>query len=210
MGISSMNRVALAFAALVIAFAAACVTINVYFPEAAAEQAADRIIDKVRGETTDAGNPGDTGALLQLRDPVAEPALVVAARYFVNFMIADANAQGAVDFDKPSARKTALENSLANRFPQLKPFFDSGAIGVNETGTIEIRDRNLVPLKDRNSLLQLVNAQNNDWDALYAEIASLNGQPDWEDSIRRTFASRWVAKADAGWWYKAGNSWKQK
>jgi len=186
------------------------VTINVYFPEAAAEQAADRIIDKVRGESTNAGDADNTGALLQAQDPVAEPALVVAARHFVNFLVADANAQGNVDFDKPSARKTALENSLASRFPQLEPFFDSGAIGVNETGIIEIRDRNLVPLKDRNALLQLVNAQNNDWDALYKEIASLNGQPDWEDSIRRTFASRWVAKADAGWWYKEGGSWKQK
>jgi hypothetical protein len=205
-----MNKVALAFAGVVIAFAAACVTINVYFPEAAAEQAADRIIDKVRGESTNAGDADNTGALLQSRDPVAEPALVVAARHFVNFLVADANAQGNVDFDKPSARKTALENSLASRFPQLEPFFDSGAIGVNETGIIEIRDRNLVPLKDRNALLQLVNAQNNDWDALYKEIASLNGQPDWEDSIRRTFASRWVAKADAGWWYKEGGSWKQK
>jgi hypothetical protein len=202
-----MNKVALAFAALVIAFAAACVTINVYFPEAAAEQAADRIIDKVRGEGAGAGN---TGAMLRSQDPVVEPALIVAARHFVSFMVADANAQGAVDFDKPSARKTALENSLANRFPQLRPFFDSGAIGVNDTGAIEIRDRNLVPLKDRNSLLQLVNAQNNDWDALYAEIASLNGHPEWEDSIRSTFASRWVAKANAGWWYKERGTWKQK
>jgi len=67
-----------------------------------------------------------------------------------------------------------------------------------------------VPLKDRNSLLQLVNAQNSDWDALYAEIASLNGHPEWEDDIRRTFASRWVAKADAGWWYKEQGGWKQK
>jgi hypothetical protein len=198
---------AMAFAALVVAFAAACVTINVYFPEAAAEQAADRIIDKVKGETSEAD---DTGALLRQGDPMAEPALVVAARHFAGFLIADANAQGAVDFDKPSARKTALENSLANRFPQLKPYFDTGAVGVNETGTVEIRDRNLVPLKDRNALLQLVNAQNSDWDALYAEIANLNGQPDWEDSIRRTFASRWVAKAEAGWWYKEGGAWKQK
>lgn len=205
-----MNKVALAFAALVFAFAAACVTINVYFPEAAAEQAADRIIDKVRGESTNAGDPGNTGARLQSPDAVADPLAVVAARHFLNLLVADAHAQGNVDFDKPSARKTALENSLANRFPQLKPFFDSGAIGVNETGVIEIRDRNLVPLKDRNSLLQLVNAQNNDWDALYKEIASLNGQPDWEDSIRRTFAGRWVAKADAGWWYREGGSWKQK
>jgi uncharacterized protein len=199
-----MKKVTLAFAGLLAIFAAACVTINVYFPEAAAEQAADRIIDKVRGEPAD-----ESGAFLY---PVttAEPLLVAAARQSLNFVVADANAQGAVDFDKPSPRKTALENSLANRFPQLKPFFDSGAIGVNETGAIEIRDRNLVPLKDRNSLLQLVNAQNSDWDALYAEIANLNGHPEWVDSIRRTFASRWVAKADAGWWYKEGGNWKQK
>jgi len=200
-----MKKVVLAFAGLLAVFAAACVTINVYFPEAAAEQAADRIIDKVRGEPTD-----ESGAYLVAPVTRAEPLLVAAARKSMSFVIADANAQGAVDFDKPSPKKTALENSLANRFPQLKPFFDTGAIGVNETGAIEIRDRNLVPLKDRNSLLQLVNAQNNDWDALYAEIANLNGHPEWVDSIRRTFASRWVAKADAGWWYKEGGSWKQK
>jgi uncharacterized protein len=200
-----MKKVALAFAGLLAVFAAACVTINVYFPEAAAEQAADRIIDKVRGEPAD-----ESGAYLVAPVTRAEPLLVAAARQSLSFIIADANAQGTVDFDKPSPKKTALENSLANRFPQLKAFFDSGAIGVNETGTIEIRDRNLVPLKDRNSLLQLVNAQNSDWDALYAEIANLNGHPEWVDSIRRTFASRWVAKADAGWWYREGGSWKQK
>ncbi|HEX5765836.1 MAG TPA: DUF1318 domain-containing protein [Woeseiaceae bacterium] len=200
-----MKKVALAFAGLLAVFAVACVTINVYFPEAAAEQAADRIIDKVRGEPTD-----ESGAYLVAPVTPVEPLLVAAARQLLSFVIADANAQGTVDFDKPSPKKTALENSLANRFPQLEPFFDSGAIGVNETGTIEIRDRNLVPLKDRNSLLQLVNAQNSDWDALYAEIANLNGHPEWVDSIRRTFASRWVAKADAGWWYKEGGSWQQK
>jgi uncharacterized protein len=208
-----MNKVTLVCAGLLLAFAAACVTINVYFPEAAAEQAADRIIDKVRGETSNPGsnegsNDNDSGALLR-RDG-SEPVLVAAARLVAGFMIADANAQGTVDFDKPSPRKTALENSLAGRYPQLKPFYDSGAIGVNDTGAIEIRDRNLVPLKDRNSLLQLVNAQNSDWDALYAEIANINGHPEWEQSIRQTFASRWVAKADAGWWYKEGGNWKQK
>lgn len=202
-----MNKVAYVCATFLFALAAACVTINVYFPEAAAEQAADRIIDKVRGEPT---ATDDTGASLESSEPPAEPVLIAAARHFVSFMIADAHAQGAVDFDKPSPEKTALENSLAKRFPQLKPYFDSGAIGANETGAIEIRDRNLVPLKDRNALLQLVTAQNNDWNALYAEIARVNDHPEWEDDIRATFADRWVAKADAGWWYKEGGSWKQK
>jgi hypothetical protein len=35
------------FAAALAATASACVTINIYFPAAAAEQAADRIIDEV-------------------------------------------------------------------------------------------------------------------------------------------------------------------
>ena len=67
-----------------------------------------------------------------------------------------------------------------------------------------------MPLKDRNTVVQLVAAQNNDWNELYAEIARLNGHPEWQDSIRRTFAERWVAKADRGWYYREGGSWRQK
>jgi uncharacterized protein YdbL (DUF1318 family) len=115
-----------------------------------------------------------------------------------------------VDFDKPSPEKQALENSLASRFPSLRPYFDSGAIGLTDSGLIEFRDRNLIPLKDRNTVVQLVAAQNNDWNALYAEIANLNGHSEWQDSIRRTFAERWVAKANSGWYYREGSTWKQK
>jgi hypothetical protein len=187
-----------------LAIAAACVTINVYFPEAAAERAADRIIEKVQGETIDGGTTMNRG------EPATDPVMIVAARAIGTFLIADANAQNDVNFDKPSAKKTALENSLAGRFPQLKPYFDSGAIGMNDSGLVEIRDRNLIPLKDRNSVLQLVTAQNNDWDALYAEIAALNDHPEWVDEIRRIFASRWVVKAQSGWYYREGDAWKQK
>lgn len=199
-----MNKVVLACSALLVTLVAACVTINVYFPEAAAEQAADRIIDKVRGEQAESG-----AAVAPKAAPYDEPLAVAAARAWVGLFVAEAHAQANVDFDRPSPEKTARENSLAERFPQLKPWYDAGAIGMNERGNVEVRDRNLIPLRDRNAVLQLVNAQNSDWDALYAEIARLNGHPEWENGIRRTFASRWVAKADAGWWYKDGD-WKQK
>ena len=136
---------------------------------------------------------------------------MLALAYGVSgFFISDANAQSGVDFDKPSAEKQALENALAQRFSSLKPYFDSGAIGLTDSGLIEIRDRALVPLKDRNTVVQLVAAQNNDWNALYAEIARVNGHPEWQDEIRRTFAKRWIAKADKGWYYNEGGSWKQK
>ncbi|MDA0706124.1 MAG: DUF1318 domain-containing protein [Proteobacteria bacterium] len=199
-----MNKVTISITALLAAFAAACVTINVYFPEAAAVEAADRIIDKVIGDV-------DSGASLESPRPAGhEPVLLAFARGVSGFLISDANAQSQIDFDKPSPEKLALENSLAARFPSLKPYFDSGAIGITESSLIEFRDRNLVPLKDRNSVVQLVNAQNNDWTALYAEIAKLNGHPEWQDSIRQTFAERWIAKANKGWWYRDGGTWKQK
>lgn len=206
MGRLQMKKVTVVSAMLIALTVAACVTINVYFPEAAAEQAADRIIDKVHGESAEgptASSGADTASY-------SLPILVAGARSISGFLIADAHAQGNVDFDKPSPEKTALENSLANRFPRLKPYYDSGAIGMTEAGSIEIRDRNLIPLKDRNTVLQLVNAQNSDWNALYAEIARLNDHPEWVDSIRRTFASRWVIKANSGWYYREAGTWKQK
>lgn len=186
-------------------FVVACVTINVYFPEAAAVDAADRIIDKVRGEDTD-----DSTSHRYPDDRHDAPLLLALANGVGSFLIGDANAQGNVDFDKPSPEKQALENSLAKRFPSLRPYLDSGAIGLTDAGLLEFRDRSLVPLKDRNSVVQLVAAQNNDWNALFAEIAKVNGHPEWQDSIRRTFAERWIAKADSGWYYRVDGAWRQK
>lgn len=198
-----MNKLTLALAATLAAFVAACVTINVYFPEAAATEAADRIIDKVRGENPD-------GASASPPSPEEHSMLPSLGRGMAGFLISDANAQGQVNFDKPSPEKRALEDALAERFPTLKPYYDSGAIGLTDAGLIEIRDRSLIPLRERNTVVQLVAAQNNDWNALYKEIADLNGHPEWLDDIRQTFAKRWIAKADRGWYYRESGQWKQK
>ena len=200
-----MRKIAISLSVLTTVFVVACVTINVYFPEAAAVEAADRIIDKVRGEES------DEPASRQQPDDTDQPSFVYAvASGLGRLLISEANAQESIDFDKPSAEKAALENSLAARFPALRAYLDSGAVGLTDSGLLEIRDRNLVSLKDRNTVVQLVAAQNNDWNALYAEIARLNNHPEWQDSIRRTFAERWVAKADTGWYYREGGAWKQK
>ena len=201
-----MRKTMLGVVVMLALVAVACVTINVYFPEAAAVEAADRIIDKVRGED----NKDDTTSSVPPRRDRNTPALVRVAGAVGTFLISDAHAQAPVDFDKPSPEKQALEDSLASRFRELRPYFDAGAIGHTDSGLVDFRDRSLVPLKDRNRVVQLVAAQNNDWNALFAEIARLNGHPEWQDSIRRTFAERWVAKADPGWYYRENGEWKQK
>lgn len=202
-----MSKLTVAVTLVLAGLVISCVTINVYFPEAAAVEAADRIIDKVRG-----GDSADepTGLLGPGRSGEEEPLLARIARGAGRFLISDAAAQADVDFDRPSAEKLALESALAERFRSLKPYLDAGAIGLTESGLIDFHDRNRVPLKDRNTVVQLIAEQNNDWNALYREIARLNGHPEWEDSIRRTFAERWIAKADTGWYYREGGTWKQK
>lgn len=183
---------------------AACVTINVYFPAAEAERAADRIIDEVRG--TSAADGEDTTSRLPLEGMPARFAAALA-----EFLVPAAHAQGEPDFDASSPAKRALEQSLKQRFPELKPYYESGAIGLTARGTIEFRDRSLIPLNERNRVRQLVAEQNADWEALYREIARINGRPEWEDEIRDVFADRWIAKARSGWYYRDDSGeWRRK
>ncbi len=184
---------------------AACVTINVYFPSAEAAEAADRIIDEVRG-ATDASDESAarSGAPARLRR-----LLTAFAASALNVVVPAAHAQ--VDFNASSPATRSLEASLKKRFSDLKPYYQSGAIGVTREATVAIRDRNLIPLPERSRVLKLVADQNADWNALYAEIAKANNHPEWESQIRSTFAERNVAKLDSGWWYQdSGGGWKQK
>ena len=189
--------------------ATACVTINVYFPAAAAEKAADRIIEDVWGEDAKKAAPQKTtpGPQSKVRDVDATRILLVAAEHALNFLIAPAAAQADLNIATPAVRQ--LTSSMEARHAQLKPYYDSGAIGLTQDGLVELRDQNAVPLPQRNAVRKLVSDENNDRNNLYREIASANGHPEWEGDIRKTFAQRWIDKASPGWYYNAGG-WKQK
>ena len=197
----SPNRILLAAAATILV---GCVTINIYFPEAAAQQAADRIIDEVRGAGSD---DEQTSAVPEF---VPYDRLVAIGTRLLDIVIPAATA-APPDFDARSPASRAIEQSLKARFPSIKPFLDSGAVGLTTAGLLEIRDRNAVPLSQRNGLRQLVTEQNTDWEALYKEIARINGHPEWVDQIRKVFAERWIAKARRGWYYRdSSGGWRQK
>jgi uncharacterized protein len=185
---------------------AACVTINVYFPAAAAEKAADRIIEDIWGQEKAAPPAGkeqsSTGS-------PSRGVVVAALQGVLDFVVPIADAQADIDVSSPPIR--ALTASMKARASDLDSFFTSGAIGLTSDGLVEIRDANSVPLADRNRLRKLVSDDNADRAALYREIATANGHPEWEADIRSTFAERWIANARAGWYYKsAAGEWKQK
>lgn len=185
---------------------AACVTINVYFPAAAAEKAADRIIEDVWGPGKQpAPEAGPQGSLGRATGEL----LVAALRGTLELVVPAANAQADIDISSPAIR--ALTASMKGRAGELEGFYASGAIGLTSDGLVEVRDANAVALADRNRLRKLVADDNSDRNSLYREIASANGHPEWEADIRSTFAERWIANARPGWYYKSkSGGWTKK
>lgn len=119
-------------------------------------------------------------------------------------------ATAAADLEINTPAISTLKNSMQARHGQLAAHYASGAVGLTRDGLVALRDANAVPLKDRQGVNSLVSAENNDRNALYKEIASANGHPEWESEVRGTFAQRWVQKAQGGWWYQDGGGWAKK
>jgi len=178
--------------------ATACVTINIYFPAAAAEKAADRIIEEVWGKEP-AAAPAAPAPKEQTRN----------APGWLDWLVAPAHAAEAnLNVSSPAIER--LTASMRARHAQLEPHYASGALGLTGDGLVALRDANAVGVRERNAARKLVADENADRNALYAEIARVNGQPAWEQQIRTTFARRWVDNARPGWWYQAGGAWQQK
>jgi uncharacterized protein len=118
-------------------------------------------------------------------------------------------AQANLQIDTPAV--TALRASLRDGHKQLRPLYESGAIGLTHDGNIGLRDANAIPLAQRAQVNALISQGNQDRAALYREIARANAKPEWEGEIRSTFAQRWIERAPAGWYYQnASGAWVQK
>ena len=184
---------------------AACVTINVYFPSAAAAEAAEQFVEDVLAEPGGADSsyyrPGDGPAETLRR----------LAGGLLDLVVPSAQAQQAqIDIDTPQIN--AIKSRMAARHRStLAGFYDAGAIGFTADGFVAIRDRGAVDLSARRNLESAVADENRDRKAVYREIALANGHPEWEGQIQETFAAQWVANARPGWYYQAPDgSWRQK
>lgn len=209
-----MRRVLPLKIALASLLIAACVTINVYFPAAAADKAADQVINDITGGAAKGAAttpPQSNFVPARLGD---EPNfLVVAFGNALNALVPAANAQDAeAALNVSSPAVTRIKQSMGARFGELEKFFASGAIGLTKDGMVDVRDLNAVALPDRATVKRLVSEDNADRAQLYAEIAKASNHPEWEANIKQSFAKRWVATgAKPGWYYQGEDgSWKQK
>jgi uncharacterized protein YdbL (DUF1318 family) len=210
-GLAGVLAGALGFALL-----AGCVTVNVYFPAAEAQRAADKIIDAVTGSA--AVPPAQAPESKPQTTPPAEPppsadrhvsatpgsVLLAAAGRALELLVPAADAQEQANLDISTPQIRAIIASMRERFQQhLQPFFASGAVGLTADGTLAVRDPSSVPLAQRATLVRLVAQQNQDLSLLYGEVARANGHPEWASDIRNVFAQRWAVRAhQKGWYYR--------
>jgi uncharacterized protein YdbL (DUF1318 family) len=212
-----MRRVLPLKIALVSLLIAACVTINVYFPAAAADKAADQFINDVtKGSTGGGTTPPPQSYLVptkSIEQPTFVAVLVDATGNLLDTLVPAAHAQNAdAALNVSSPAVTRIKQSMAARFGDLEKFFASGAVGLTKDGMIDVRDINAVALPDRATVKRLVAEDNADRGQLYPEIAKASNHPEWEADIRKSFARRWVATgAQPGWYYQDDSgTWKQK
>ena len=189
---------------------AACVTINIYFPAAAAEEVARTIVRDVlqsEGVPQDEQKPpaGDKGSLLLTPEDVGR----VASRLLDAFVPTAGAAQADININ--TAAITRIRASIKQRQGRLAEFYRQGVIGFDNRGDVSVRDLGAVSLGDRNTVRKLVADENKDRSALYREIARANGHPEWESEVRATFAKVWIEEALSGYWYQSSDGgWKQR
>ena len=199
--------------ALMMALLAGCVTVNIYFPAAAAEEAARAIVrDALQVPDAESAPEGEPEA--SLAAPVARTASAAAtppllARLLEGLVGPAAAASPDIEIETPAINR--IRASMRERSSRLAPHFRSGAIGFGTNADVVIRDLSEVPLRERGKVQRLVSEENADRDALYREIARANDRPDWEPRIRETFARVWVEEAPSGYWYQDSNGrWRRK
>jgi len=180
----------------------ACVTVNIYFPAAAVERAAEQIVKETWGGP---GEPAKAPPKPQSYNRLA-PMRTVSVKF-----VSEAHAQEAdINVSNPAIR--ALKDAIKQRSSAIKPFMDRGNIGIGQDGLLTIRTTDGLSLKERSDAQQLVEAENRDREALYVEIAKANGIPKENvPRIKNIFAKSWIEQAQPGWWIQdSQGNWKKK
>jgi uncharacterized protein YdbL (DUF1318 family) len=206
-------RKSLFVVAAVLALLVGCVTINVYFPAAAAQKAADQVIGNIMGPDSQGATPAPATSVPPASSSDPAPHSEPLAMRMLDAVIPTASAaesQPNLDVKTPAIQ--AIEARMRARFHSvLKGLLDSGAIGFTHDGDVAVHDASKIPLSQRAQANQAIAAENADRAQLYKQIADANGHPEWAQRMREAFAKQWISRARSGWYYKdASGNWKKK
>jgi len=191
---------------------AACVTINVYFPEKAIEDLSQQIEEEVQKKAAeiDVGEPppAEQDEEPQKETPGGSSGLFDS---LLGIRPAYASDVPAPEVSNPAIRK--IIDSRAARAGRLGEFKTMGVIGENNQALIEVRALDqLEDLRLRSEVQKLVRAENEDRERLFKEIAAAEGVDLSQlPRIRETYAATLRSNAAPGEWIQtAAGEWRQK
>lgn len=195
---------------------AACITINVYFPEAAVKELAQQIEDEV--QRTAEGQPAPTPAPEPTATPTAgsgttpqESLLSCILSLGATTAYAAEDEVAAPEISNPAIRK--IIDSRATRLAAINDLKANGVIGEGNQGLVVVRSLDAIPgLKQRADAQKLVKDENADREQLFKEIAAAkNVDLAQLPQIRATYAEALREKARPGDWIQLPDgSWAQK
>ncbi|HEX7370157.1 MAG TPA: YdbL family protein [Rhodanobacteraceae bacterium] len=198
--------------ATTLALLAGCVTINVYFPAAAAQKAADKVISNIIGPATESATPQSSAPPASSSDNSNSQREPLAMRMLDAVIPTASAAEPAANLDIQTPAIDAIQDRMHARYQQImKSLLSSGAVGFTHNGDVALHDASRIPLSERAQANQAIAAENADRAALYKQIAIANGHPEWAQRMREAFAKQWISRARAGWYYQdASGNWQRK
>ncbi len=200
----------------------ACVTINVYFPEAKIQDLSQRIEDEVaqRAVELEEGTGEDGAAPEGTADenPPADedPPEVTPGRASALSLLLGATPAYAQSVPDPGVSNPAIRaiiDARAARVQQINDFKSRGLIGESNQALLEARSLDSISdLRQRAALQKLVKDENADRERLYKEVAAAEGVDLAQlPRIRQTYAETLRNNARSGDWIQLpGGQWKQK
>ena len=193
----------------------ACVTINVYFPEAKIQDLSQRIEDEVaqRAVELEEGT-GEEGAAPE-GTADEDPPEVTPGRASVLSLLLGATPAYAQSVPDPGVSNPAIRaiiDARAARVQQINDFKGRGLIGESNQALLEARSLDSISdLRQRAALQKLVKDENADRERLYKEVAAAEGVDLAQlPRIRQTYAETLRNNARPGDWIQLpGGQWKQ-
>lgn len=201
------------FSGLAALFVIACVTINVYFPEAAIKDISEQIEEEVAKKAAEAAaNPqaeDEPGAA------TGEPEVVPNSAGLFDLLLGVTPAY-ADEVSRPEITNPAIRriiDSRAARLPGIRKWKNSGVIGEGKDALLSPRNlQSIKDLKQRATVQRLVRDENRDREQLFKEIAAAKDVDLSQLSrIKETYAATLRGDAHPGDWIQMPDGqWKQK
>lgn len=170
-------------ALFVLVLIVACVTINIYFPAEKVESVAGEIVQDIRGKGTKTE-----------KQPLKDKQSALIKKTLMALSTPIAWADEVTNVSNPTIR--ALKERMKARYNQMKPTYQKGMLKEGDDGYVAVATTGGLGLKEQRDLKGLVEAENEDRQKLYGEVAkALNIDSSQINRVAQIFAKEWQKTA---------------